>query len=189
MISPPSEGLLGGYQMHAKDSKQFELLGVRISDFQKDATYSPVAKTMEGHLAETMSNGSSGPITLQLIPSGQQLPVQLIDMPKTKLDITISDNGMKGEARFTNLESPMDMKAMTAKMGQAMGAALKQSTGGPQGLPPLRREPQASRNLNSSQAPSPGRVPRWTASTRRRSIRCSITLCRPPRARKVREAG
>ncbi len=112
-VSPPGDGLLAGYQMHAKDGDgTIQLLSVKLADYSKDGTYSPAVKSQAGAVAGAVTNGAMGPLTLQLERPNSHVPLSIQQMKSSKLDITIT--GTKGDAEFTNLESPALIEYMAS---------------------------------------------------------------------------
>ncbi len=122
-VAPPGDGLLSGYQMAAKTDDSIALLQVRIKDFSKDGSYGVADKTQEGQVAQMMATGSGGPLTLMVMSADSKVPVALMVKPQSKLDITISENGTKGDAEFTDLEAP-NISEPTAAHGKIVSGSV-----------------------------------------------------------------
>ncbi len=108
-VAPPGDGLLSGYKMNAQEQETIPLLNVAVKDFSKDGTYTPADKTEEGQVAQVMTSGTMGPLTLFVVGGDSRERLGFMMTPKSKLDITISDDGAKGDATFSDLESQPTM--------------------------------------------------------------------------------
>ena len=109
-IAPPGAGLLSGYHMTAKDGDStITMLSVVLKNYDKDGPYSPADKSAEAQVGEAMSTGVMGPLSLIVAPPNSPMPVGLMLKPASKLVINISGNGAKGDAQFSDLESPIGL--------------------------------------------------------------------------------
>jgi hypothetical protein len=110
VIGPAGDGLLSGYHMTSKGSDPpIELLSVVVKDYAQDGSYSPGDKTAEGQVSSAMSSGVMGPLTVMIAQGEGKAPLAVMLAPESKLNIQISDNGAKGDAEFTDMETPVTM--------------------------------------------------------------------------------
>lgn len=130
-IAPAGEGLLSGYHMMAKEQDALPLLAVTIKNYTKDDTYAPTDTSADGQVTSIMTSGSLGLLTLMVLPSGTQIPVGFMLKPTSKLAVTVSENGAKGDAEFTGLETPpkFDPTASTPPQGGVVSGSITWSCG------------------------------------------------------------
>lgn len=103
--APPGDGLLSGYHMMAKDGDMpLALLSVALKTYDKDGPYEIASTTREAAVGQAMRSGTMGPLTLMVMRDATS-PLAFGQIPESKLTITVSDNGTKGRAEFTDLES------------------------------------------------------------------------------------
>jgi len=103
LISKPGRGLIGGYQMHAETP---EIIVVRESDYTKDGTYVVKAKSEEEQVPQAVNQPTAGALQL-MISAGDKELKPVTDTPQSTLEITISGDGAKGEAKFTKFQDQM----------------------------------------------------------------------------------
>lgn len=119
-IGPPGEGLLSGYHMNAEDGdSSISLLAIVIKNYDKDGPYSPADKTLEAQVGQAMATGNMGMLSLVVLPPGGQIPIGPMLKPTSTLVVTTSANGSKGEAKFTDMESPPSFSDINLKSGEA----------------------------------------------------------------------
>ncbi|MBK5187142.1 MAG: hypothetical protein JJD97_02795 [Gemmatimonadaceae bacterium] len=107
-IAPPGDGILSGYHMNAKDGDSTIMnLAVVIKNYDKDRSYSPTDKSDEGQVAQAMSTGNMGPLSLVVAPPSSRIPFGVMLKPTSTLVVTTTANGSKGEAKFTDMEAPL----------------------------------------------------------------------------------
>ena len=108
-VGPPGDGLLAGYHMGIKDEgPPLALLSVALKDYAKDGRYEQPQTTREAAVGQAMRTGSMGPLTL-IVMSDATTPLGFGTVPGSTLVFTISNNGAKGTAEFTNVESQISM--------------------------------------------------------------------------------
>jgi hypothetical protein len=113
---PPGDGLLSGYHMGSKTGDpQIAMLSVGLKNYDKDGVYDVPSLSREGAVGQAMSSGMMGPLTLMVMSPGNMTPFGFSQAPSSKLTITVSDNGAKGSAAFTDLESQPDMSKFDMK--------------------------------------------------------------------------
>ncbi len=117
--SSPGDGLLSGYHMAVRSGDpQIVLLSIALKSYDKDGAYDIPSLSREGAVGQAMSSGVMGPLTLMVMREGSTTPLGFMQIPSSKLTITVSDNGAKGTAAFTGLESQPDMSAFDPKSGK-----------------------------------------------------------------------
>jgi hypothetical protein len=110
-IAAPGNGLLSGYHMNAKDGDStIVLLSVVVKAYDKDGPYSPPYNTSEAQAGEVMNTGSMDFLSLQIAHPPSPMPVAPMLEPESKLVVTISGKGLNGEAKFTDMESPVSFE-------------------------------------------------------------------------------
>jgi hypothetical protein len=108
-IAPAGDGLLAGYHMGIKsDGPPIALISIALKDFAKDGRYEEAATTREATLGQAMRTGTMGPLTLMVMADATR-PLSFGQVPSSTLSITITNDGAKGTAEFTNLESQISM--------------------------------------------------------------------------------
>jgi hypothetical protein len=116
-VAPPGGGLLSGYHMTAKDGvTPIALLSITLKDYDKDASYVQLNPSREAAAGRAMSSGIMGPLTMMVMQDAAA-PLAFGQVPASKLTITVSDNGAKGNAAFTDLESQPSMADFDVKSG------------------------------------------------------------------------
>jgi hypothetical protein len=116
-VGPPGEGLLSGYHMTSEDgATPIALLSVTLKEYDKDASYAQANVSREAAAGRAMTSGVMGPLTLMVMQDATS-PLAFGQVPASKLTITISDNGAKGDAEFTDLESQTSMANFDPKTG------------------------------------------------------------------------
>ena len=116
---PPGDGLLSGYHMAIKDGDpQIVMLSIGLKNYDKDGVYDVPSLSREGAVGQAMTSGTMGPLMLMVMKPGTTQPFGFSQAPTSKLTITVSDNGAKGSAAFTNLESQPDMSKFDMKSGK-----------------------------------------------------------------------
>ncbi len=113
--APPGDGLLSGYHMMVKDGDMpLALLSIALKNYDKDGTYEIASTTREAAVGQAMTSGIMGPLTLMVMRDATS-PLAFGQIPESKLTITVSDNGAKGHAEFTDLESTPSMADIDLK--------------------------------------------------------------------------
>ena len=108
-VAPPGDGLLAGYHMGIKDQgPPLALLSVALKDYTKDGRYEQPQMTREAAVGQAMRTGSMGPLTL-MVMSDATTPLGFGAVPGSTLVFTISNDGAKGTAEFTNVESQISV--------------------------------------------------------------------------------
>ncbi len=107
VISPAGDGLLSGYVMGNKEDDALKMVRVTVKNYDKDGTYSPTDKTAGGQVAQAMTNGTMGPLTLMMVQPDSPVPLAFMLKPNSKLTIAISGDGAKGDAEFSDMWSPI----------------------------------------------------------------------------------
>ncbi len=107
VISPAGDGLLSGYVMGNKEDDALKMVRVTVKNYDKDGTYSPTDKTAEGQVAQAMTTGTMGPLTLMMVQPDSPVPLAFMLKPNSKLTIAISGDGAKGDAEFSDMWSPI----------------------------------------------------------------------------------
>ena len=108
-VAPPGDGLLAGYHMAIKDEgPPLAMLAVALKDYAKDGRYEQPQTTREAAVGQAMRTGSMGPLTL-MVMSDATTPLGFGAVPGSTLVFTISNDGAKGTAEFTNVESQITM--------------------------------------------------------------------------------
>lgn len=116
---PPGDGLLSGYHMAIKDGDpQIVMLSIGLKNYDKDGVYEMPSLSREGAVGQAMRSGMMGPLMLMVMKPGSTQPFGFSQAPSSKLTITVSDNGAKGSATFTNLESQPDMSKFDMRSGK-----------------------------------------------------------------------
>lgn len=116
---PPGGGLLSGYHMAMKDGDpHIAILSIGLKNYDKDGVYDVPSLSREAAVGQVMSSGMMGPLTLMVVSPGNPTPFAFSQTPSSKLTITVSDNGAKGSAAFTNLESQPDMSKFDLHAGK-----------------------------------------------------------------------
>lgn len=134
-IAPPGAGLLSGYHMTAKDGDStITLLSIVLKDYDKDGPYTPTGKSAEAQVGQAMSTGVMGPLTLMVAQPNSPMPLAVMLKPASKLVINISGNGAKGDARFSDMESPItfadiDPKSTSAPHGKIVAGSVSWTCG------------------------------------------------------------
>jgi len=117
--APPGDGLLSGYHMTAKDGDMpLALLAIALKTYDKDGPYEIAPTTREAAVGQAMNSGIMGPLTLMVMKDATS-PLAFMQTSTSKLTITVSDNGAKGTAEFTGLESPPSIEDLNTKNGAA----------------------------------------------------------------------
>ena len=115
--APPGDGLLSGYHMTAKDGDTpLALLSVALKTYDKDGSYEIAPASREAAVGQAMRTGVMGPLTLMVMRENNA-PLGFMQIPESKLTITVSDNGAKGSAAFTDLESQPSVEDLDLKSG------------------------------------------------------------------------
>ena len=70
----------------------------------------------EAAVGQAMTSGIMGPLTM-MITRDAASPLAFMQVPASKLTITVSDNGSKGNAEFSDLESQPSMEDFDPKSG------------------------------------------------------------------------
>jgi hypothetical protein len=118
VVGPPGDGLLSGYHMTTKEGT-LGLLAVTLKDFTKDGAYEQAAASPEAAVSRAMSTGIMGPLTMMLAQGEGEAPLAFMQVAASKLTVTISGEGAKGIAEFTNIESmPTAADIMASKSGE-----------------------------------------------------------------------
>jgi hypothetical protein len=108
-IAPPGDGLLAGYHMGIKsDGPPIGLISIALKDFAKDGRYEQASMSREAAVGQAMRTGTMGPLTL-MVMADATTPLSFGQVPSSTLAITITNDGAKGTAEFTNLESQISM--------------------------------------------------------------------------------
>lgn len=134
-IAPPGDGLLAGYHMNAKDGDSTLIaLAVVIKSYDKDGPYSPSYNTAGAQVAEVMASGSQDFMTLMVARPHSPMPIGIMLKPESKLVVTMSDKGARGEVKFTDMESPpsfedIDMKSGTPPHGKRVSGTVTWTCG------------------------------------------------------------
>lgn len=134
-IAPPGDGLLSGYHMNAKDGDgTIVMLSVVIKKYDKDGPYSPTFHTAEEQVGETMATGSQDFLSVMVATPNSTQPLALAWKPASKLVVTTSGNGSKGEATFTDMGTPLsvadvDMKTGTMSPGKKLSGTVTWTCG------------------------------------------------------------
>ena len=134
-IAPPGDGLLSGYHMNAKDGDPaIPMLAIVLKDYAKDGVFSPADKSAEGQVNAGMSTGVMGPLTLIVTKPNSPMPVGVMMKPESTLEITISQNGQKGVAAFSKMESPpsfedIDLKSNAPPHGKVLSGEITWTCG------------------------------------------------------------
>jgi hypothetical protein len=116
-VGPPGDGLLSGYRMTAKDDTKLGLLAIALKDYTKDGAYEQPVISAEAAVAKTMTSGVMGPLTLMVMHEGAA-PYMFGQVAGSKLTITVSNDGAKGSAEFTDLQSQPDMAELDPSSGK-----------------------------------------------------------------------
>jgi hypothetical protein len=115
--APPGDGLLSGYHMMVKDGDApLALLSVALKNYDKDGPYEIPSASREAAVGQAMRTGVMGPLTLMVMRENNA-PLAFMQIPESKLTITVSDNGAKGNAAFTDLESQPSVEDLDLKSG------------------------------------------------------------------------
>ena len=134
-IAPPGAGLLSGYHMTAKDGDStLIMLSVVLKDYDKDGPYSPAEKSAEAQVGQAMATGVMGPLTLMVAQPNSPMPLAVMLKPASKLVINISENGAKGDANFSDMESPIsfadiDLKSSSPPHGKVVSGSITWTCG------------------------------------------------------------
>lgn len=134
-IAPPGEGLLSGYHMTAKDGDStISMLSIVLKDYDKDGPYTPAGKSAEAQVGAAMSTGVMGPLSLVVAQPNSSMPLAVMLKPASKLVISISGNGAKGDAQFSDMESPItfadiDPKSTSAPHGKIVSGSVSWTCG------------------------------------------------------------
>jgi hypothetical protein len=119
-IAPPGDGLLAGYHMSIKtEEPPLGLISIALKEFTKDGRYDQAVKSPDAAVGQAMRTGIMGPLTLMVFPE-PTTPLAFGQVPGSTLAITIANDGAKGTAEFTNLESQLsaaNIDPATGKMG------------------------------------------------------------------------
>jgi hypothetical protein len=135
VIGPPGDGLLSGYHMTAKDGDApIELVAVVVKDYAQDGSYAPTDKTAEGQVSSAMTSGVMGPLNVMVSQGEGKAPLAVMLKPESTMTIQISDNGAKGDAEFTNMETPVTIddihpNASTPPHGKQVSGSVTWSCG------------------------------------------------------------
>jgi hypothetical protein len=116
-VGPPGDGLLSGYRMTAKDDTKLGLLAIALKDYTKDGAYEQPVISAEAAVAKTMTSGVMGALTLMVMKEGAA-PYMFGQVAGSKLTITVSNDGAKGSAEFTDLQSQPDMAELDPSSGK-----------------------------------------------------------------------
>jgi len=104
-IGAPGDGLLDGYRMHADEGdSSITLLSVLVRDYTKDGPYAADTST-DAQLKEGMRSGGFSPLTMMITRPESPVPMAFMLTTASSLVIDISDNGAKGEAKISKMES------------------------------------------------------------------------------------
>lgn len=104
-VAPAGDGLLSGYHMSSKDGDaSIGMIAVTLKEYAKDGPYEQTLTSREAAVGRAMTTGVMGPLTMMFVHDGTP-PVAFVQMPASKLTITVSNDGAKGIAEFTDLES------------------------------------------------------------------------------------
>lgn len=115
--APPGDGLLSGYSMQAKDGEApFALLAVKLKQYDKDGSYDIPPTSREAAVGQAMQSGVMGPLTMMVLRDAAA-PLGFMQVPSSKLTITVSNDGANGNARFTDLESQPSMEDIDPQSG------------------------------------------------------------------------
>jgi hypothetical protein len=134
-VAPPGDGLLAGYHMNAKDGDStIVLLSVVVKAYDKDGPYSPAYNTSAAQAGEVMNTGSMDFLSLQIARPSSPMPVAPMLKPESKLVVTISGNGLNGDAKFTDMESPVsfediDLNSKEKPHGKRVSGSITWSCG------------------------------------------------------------
>ncbi|MDQ6929140.1 MAG: hypothetical protein M3126_00550 [Candidatus Eremiobacteraeota bacterium] len=128
-VAPPGDGLLSGYHMTAKDGAPIVMLSVVLKDYAKDGSYGASDKTAEGQVGSAMRSGTMGPLTVMVSKGEGESPLTTMLKPESKLNIQISNDGAKGDAEFTDMETPItaadiDPSSKTPPHGKKMSGSV-----------------------------------------------------------------
>jgi hypothetical protein len=132
--APPGDGLLSGYHLMAKDGDMpLALLSVALKTYDKDGPYEIASTTREAAVGQAMTSGTMGPLTL-MVMRDETTPLGFGQIPESKLTITVSDNGTKGRAEFTDLESTptaadIDLKSSGPPHGKRVSGSVTWTCG------------------------------------------------------------
>jgi hypothetical protein len=133
-IGPPGDGLLAGYHMAIKDAgPPLAMVSIALKDFAKDGRYEQAPTTREAAVGQAMRSGIMGPLTL-MVMADATTPLGFGQVPSSTLAITISNDGAKGTAEFTNLESQITMadidpKSKTPPRGKRVSGSVSWTCG------------------------------------------------------------
>jgi hypothetical protein len=116
-VAPAGDGLLSGYHMAAKSGGDIPLLSVALKDYSKDGPYEQAASSPEKAVGQAMTTGVMGPLTMMIMKEGGTMPLAFGQVAGSKLTITVSNEGAKGVAEFTDLQSQPNMAEFDPKSG------------------------------------------------------------------------
>jgi hypothetical protein len=116
-VAPAGEGLLSGYHMASKSGGEIQLLSLVLKDYSKDGPYEQAASSPEKAVGQAMTTGVMGPLTLMIMKEGGTMPLAFGQVAGSKLTITVSNEGAKGVAEFTDLQSQPNMAEFDPKSG------------------------------------------------------------------------
>lgn len=94
------------------------ILSIGLKNYDKDGVYAVPSLSREAAVGQAMSSGMMGPLMLMVVSPGNPTPFAFSQTPSSKLTITVSDNGAKGSAAFTDLESQPDMSKFDLHAGK-----------------------------------------------------------------------
>jgi hypothetical protein len=104
-VAPAGDGLLSGYHMASKDGDApIGMIAVTLKEYAKDGPYEQTLTSREAVVGRAMTSGVMGPLTVMLMRDATT-PLAFMQVPESKLTITVSNDGAKGIAEFTDLES------------------------------------------------------------------------------------
>jgi hypothetical protein len=117
-VAPAGDGLLSGYHMASKSGGEIQLLNITLKDYTKDGPYVQAAASPEKAVGQAMTSGVMGPLTMMIMKEGGTMPLAFMQVAASKLTITVSNEGAKGVAEFTDLESQPNMADFDPKSGE-----------------------------------------------------------------------
>lgn len=134
-IAPAGDGLLAGYHMNAKDGDStLTHLSIVLKNYDKDGPYSPADKSEEAQVGAAMATGDMGPLSLMVTQPSSPMPLAPMLKPASTMVINVSDNGNKGDAKFTDLETmpsfeDIDLKSSTPPHGKKLSGSITWTCG------------------------------------------------------------
>ena len=116
-VGPPGDGLLSGYHMGIKDGgPPLALVSVALKEFVKDGRYEQAPTSPEAVAGTAMRSGTMAALTL-MVMADATTPLAFGQVPASTLTFTIANDGAKGTAEFTNLESQVSAADIDPKTG------------------------------------------------------------------------